>query len=459
MTEKQMFDFFLAYGLSAEGAAGLMGNLYAESGLKSNNLQNSFEKRLQTTDALYTLAVDAGTYPKSSFVNDSAGYGLAQWTSAGRKKALYEFRMTRGVSISDTQMQLDFLMQELTTSYKAVYTILKGATSVRAASDAVLTRFEMPKDQSEKVKALRASYGTATYNRCAGGVTTQKALLSGLSPDAVIAVATEELGYMEKSLVSYRANPNILYSKTDGAGADNVTKYGIEMHSIYPKTMDVNAAWCDAFVDWCFYQAYGIANAKTLLGGEFDDYTVQSCGLYEKMKALYSTPKVGDQVFFTKNGKTNGCYHTGIVVGVDAAFFTTIEGNTSGGSAVIANGGMICKKQYRITSYSGKVLFGRPNYDAAPTAAVGSASGTELRLAGYESSGATTSSGSYMVKVTANALNIRSGAGTSYPIVGCIKDQGSYTIVETSTDGKWGLLKSYAAKRNGWIALNYCKRI
>lgn len=58
----------------------------------------------------------------------------------------------------------------------------------------------------------------------------------------------------------------------------------------------------------------------------------------------------------------------------------------------------------------------------------------------------------YLVKVTANALNIRSGAGTNYSIAGCIRDKGTYTIVETN--GNWGRLKSGA----GWICLDYTSK-
>lgn len=60
---------------------------------------------------------------------------------------------------------------------------------------------------------------------------------------------------------------------------------------------------------------------------------------------------------------------------------------------------------------------------------------------------------SYRVKVTADALNIRKGAGTQYPIVGCITDHGVYTIIDTCN--KWGFLKSKA----GWICLDYVKKI
>lgn len=59
----------------------------------------------------------------------------------------------------------------------------------------------------------------------------------------------------------------------------------------------------------------------------------------------------------------------------------------------------------------------------------------------------------YLVKVTASTLNIRKGAGTSYPVVGCIGDKGIYTIV--AEDNGWGKLKSGA----GWISLAYTKRV
>jgi len=55
--------------------------------------------------------------------------------------------------------------------------------------------------------------------------------------------------------------------------------------------------------------------------------------------------------------------------------------------------------------------------------------------------------------VTADTLNIRKGPGTNYGIAGCIKDKGTYTIVE-ETNG-WGRLKSGA----GWISLSYCEKI
>ena len=68
----------------------------------------------------------------------------------------------------------------------------------------------------------------------------------------------------------------------------------------------------------------------------------------------------------------------------------------------------------------------------------------------------------YMVKVTDPSLNIRKGPGTNYAIQKAITDMGTYTIVDES-DGqgatRWGLLKSYSTNRNGWISLDYTKKV
>lgn len=179
----------------------------------------------------------------------------------------------------------------------------------------------------------------------------------------VIAIAIAETGYLEKSKSAYQKNPDILNEKTAGAGRDNYTKYGKEMHEIYPSVMDFPAPWCDCFVDWCFYKAYGVSTAKSLLGGNFDDYTVASAGMYAKHGALDKKPEVGAQIFFTRNGQASGCYHTGLVIAVsaDGKTVTTIEGNTSAtGTTIEANGGCVDKKVRNVNAYT---LFGHPSYN------------------------------------------------------------------------------------------------
>lgn len=162
-TEKRIWDYLKAAGLNDYGSAGLMGNLYAESGLSPTNLQNSYEKKLGYTDEDYTAAVDNGIY--TNFVKDSAGYGLAQWTYWSRKQALLAFCKAAGASIGDLDTQLAFLMKELSEGYRGVLEVLKTASSVLEASNAVLLQFERPADQSTSVQSKRVSYGQVYYDK------------------------------------------------------------------------------------------------------------------------------------------------------------------------------------------------------------------------------------------------------------------------------------------------------
>ena len=167
LTEEEMYQFFKNTGMNDFGVSGLMGNLFAESGLRSTNLQNTYEKKLEYTDDEYTEAVDSGAYSRDDFINDKAGYGLAQWTYWTRKRNLLDYANEQKKSIGNCRMQCNFLMKELTESYKSVLETLKTATSVREASDAVLLKFERPANQSEEVQEKRASYGMKYYEKYA----------------------------------------------------------------------------------------------------------------------------------------------------------------------------------------------------------------------------------------------------------------------------------------------------
>jgi hypothetical protein len=177
--EKTIWSYLFSKIGNAYGVAGLMGNLYAESALRSNNLQNSYEASLGYTDATYTAAVDSGKY--ANFATDSAGYGLAQWTYHTRKAALLSYAQSQSKSIGDLTMQLEYLVKELTSSYPAVLSALKSATSVKSASDAVLTKFERPANQSTSVKNTRASYGQKYFDAYSGKATSTSSTATATS--------------------------------------------------------------------------------------------------------------------------------------------------------------------------------------------------------------------------------------------------------------------------------------
>lgn len=361
MNEKRIWDYLMGKLDNPFGVAGLMGNLYAESGLRPNNLQNTYEKKLGMSDASYTEAVDNGSY--TNFVRDSAGYGLAQWTYWSRKQNLLNFAKERGSSIGDLDMQLGFLMQEL-SGYSSVLQTLRTAASVQEASDAVLTKYERPADQSDAAKARRASYGQKYYNQYATDTVPEVNVEEGdtmtYDPKKVIDIALAEVGYLEKETNSQ------LDDKTANAGDENITKYARDLDALgFYNGRKQGVAWCDMFVDWDFVQAYGMEVALAIT---FQPYGKPNCGAgckysrqyYQNNGRLFDTPEPGDQVFFYSKDKSQ-ISHTGLVYAVDSAYVYTVEGNTSSSSGVVANGGSVAKKKYKL-NYERLAGFGRPDY-------------------------------------------------------------------------------------------------
>ena len=61
-------------------------------------------------------------------------------------------------------MQLEFLWEEL-QAYTSVMRVLNKATSVKEASNAVLTGYEKPADQGNAVKNRRAEFGKGYFDK------------------------------------------------------------------------------------------------------------------------------------------------------------------------------------------------------------------------------------------------------------------------------------------------------
>jgi len=166
-----------------------------------------------------------------------------------------------------------------------------------------------------------------------------------MSKDRVIAIAKAEVGYLEKA-----TNYN-LDSKTGNAGSQNWTKYARDLYAAGYYNGNKNGyAWCDVFVDWCFFKAYGSktkAEAVECQIGTLGAGCEYSLAYYRNAGRFSQTPLVGDQIFFK-----------------DSSTVYTIEGNPSGASGVVSNGGGVAMKSYAI-GYSRIAGYGHPRYDVA----------------------------------------------------------------------------------------------
>ena len=338
--EQTIWSFLIGKIGNAYGAAGLMGNLYAESGLNPINLENAYEKKLGYTDSTYTDAVDSGKY--TNFVRDSAGYGLAQWTYWSRKQKLLLFAKNRGVSIGNLEMQLDFLWKELNDSYPAVVTALKTATSVRGASDAVMVKFENPKDQSETAKSNRAKIGQTYYDK-----------YSNMEKGSVNTMTETEA----RSILVSAAKSYLGFSEASGKHKKIIDLY----NSVTPLPRSYKVTYTDA---WCatFVSAMAIQCGMTGI-------IPRECSCYYQVEAFKKlgewcendayTPKPGDIIYYdwqdSGSGDNTGVPdHVGIVESVSGSSITVIEGNKND------------SVERRTIAVNGRYIrgYGLPNYSA-----------------------------------------------------------------------------------------------
>lgn len=163
----------------------------------------------------------------------------------------------------------------------------------------------------------------------------------------LLKIAAAQIGYKEKETNAQLDNP------TANAGDDNWTKYARDLHAAGYYNGNKNGyAWCDVFVDWCFYQLCGKDAAKAQAvqcqTGPYGAGCYWSLKYYKDQGRYFTAnPQPGDQIFF---GNVD---HTGIVESVTADTITTIEGNAS-------------NQVKRITykrSNSYITGFGRPKYE------------------------------------------------------------------------------------------------
>ena len=256
------------------------------------------------------------------------------------------------------------------------------------------------------------------------GNTTSKGNVKANPIDVLISIAKAEVGYHE--------------------GANNHTKYGDEMHAIQPSNMDKNAAWCDAFVDWCILQlcyafGYGPEMARKVLCGDFDDYTYFSVNHYKKAKRWTTKPGVGYQIFFGGTG------HTGIVYKVTSTKVYTIEGNKSD---------EVRYCEYDIND-SRIIGYGMPRYELLGDVVI---SDDNSNIKNNTTDVAHIVEYDGIVNTKTDPLNIRTGPGSNYKVCSFSPlPKGTKVGVCNHKVGKWYLIK-YNGKY-GYAYSDYLKRV
>lgn len=339
---------------------------------------NSSEEHAITIGAGAWYATEAKTLLERIYNADPE-----QWEKIDKVRLLEQvqtanwecFNISRVSQLADTIVALissdlgikcqDSLMDEQLTTY-AEEAFKQGVTDARAQAMCVnfrhqgglgtVTRILAKTQKPYALDNLYAACQTDTGNQVGAYKSRQKFVYDALKTyfpeseetsmnaiDKLIQIAKNEIGYLEK------ASNSQLDSKTANAGSNNYTKYWRDVKPSYQ-----GQPWCAGFVSWCFMKAFGQEKAKELL----KHWPYVYCPTLGDLFTKNANPKIGDIVIFYRNGTFT---HTGIVTAVIGDMFYTIEGNTSGASGIIANGGGVCAKSYLNSQMPG-TKFCTPNY-------------------------------------------------------------------------------------------------
>lgn len=299
--------------------------------------------------------------------------------------------------------------------------------------------------------------------------------------EKVVSLALGEVGYTEEPKGSNKNK----YAKE----IDALRKEGKNVYN-YPKN---SVAWCDIFHDWLHIHSFGFDEGMYHLcqpensSGAGCKFSAQ---YYKNAGRWFSSPEVGDQIFFYVGGEIN---HTGIVTKVDAKKVYTVEGNS---------GDMVKAHSYNKDGNKKIAGYGRPRWKEEPSSMADTAptkpeptqkpqndtkkseediareiiagkwgNGTErqrrLTEAGYDYAKVqakvneilgkkpAVSSDTFtgIVNTQKSRLNIRSGAGTNYPVIGTLA-KGEKVKLKNGSSGWYKL-----ADRNGYVSASYIKRV
>lgn len=142
--------------LTEAQAAGIVGNMIAESGVENARPQ--------------------GTPPGTKgplVVDGKTGYGIVQWTSRGRQKSLYDFAKSMGHDMSKPlpmNIEYKFFLKELRESYGGVLDQIKQAKDVKTSSTIFMQQYEIPAGYKTQSKIMeRYNLSNPLYEKLSSG--------------------------------------------------------------------------------------------------------------------------------------------------------------------------------------------------------------------------------------------------------------------------------------------------
>ena len=473
LDEKKAWNYLYGKIQNKYGVAGLMGNLCAESSVISYRMQGDYQPGYAKSKD-YTARVDTGTISRETFANDGIGYGLAQWTWHTRKRALYDLAKSKGVSIGNLELGLEFLINELSTQYKSVLNKLKSATSVLQASNVVLFNFENPLVQDEKVQKQRAALGERYYTQFANNVDTEGTISMGYA------------NYTKKKSVKVSAHFDSTEFDCHGSGCCSKTIVNQKLIEFLEQIREhFNAPITITSAYRCITHNSNVGGATGSRHSKGDAADIVVKGVTPRVVAqyaesigilgigLYETQSDGYFVHIDTRDYKSFWYGQACVARTTFGNMSTNNssaGSSSMGNTILNRGDKgdsvktlqekLIKLGYSCGTHGADGDFGNGTYSAVRKFQREHNIGVD-GIVGYQTMTAIDKAVTELdktniiktVKVTANVLNVRQGAGTNYKIVGNVRKGAACELIEVNNG--WGKIN----KPNGWICLDYCEDV
>ena len=384
--------------------------------------------------------MDKGRY--TNFVRDSAGYGLAQWTYWSRKEALLAYAKASKKSIGDLEMQLDFLLKEL-SSY-GLLGRLKTVSTVLEASNIVLLEFEKPASMNTAATQVkRAEYGQKYFDKYAkkGSVSsmgfsnsplaTVRMISPNRTPNRNHAIDTITI-HCFVGQVTAKRGCEVFQPSSKGASCNYVVGYD---GSIGLCVEEKDRSWCTGG-----YDKNGNPIRVNGVSGKSNDYQAVTIEVASDAKHPYAITEKAMAALIELC--TDICRRNGI-----KKLLWSGDKNLVGNPA---KQNLTVHRWFANKACPGDYIYQRLGDIAAKVnAKLGVTPPAETKPV---------STVPYKVRITATDLRIRKGPGTNTDIVQKAIKPGVYTIVSEATGQGailWGKLKSGI----GWVSLDYCKKL
>jgi hypothetical protein len=204
---QKIFNYFVSKGLSAAGAAGILGNMSAETG---GRFDPTAEQNPGAWEDLSSLNINEG---------GKGGVGLVQW-DGGRRPAVITYLKSKGLTDADFHTasdkllvnELDYVMKELNESYTSTLAAMKSATDPKQAAFIFHKEYEGSADSYDQILQNRANVAQQIYDKYGGGAT------GGASGGTASSCGSSPYVTLKSS-----SNPNgfVLYSQCDPQWGSN----------------------------------------------------------------------------------------------------------------------------------------------------------------------------------------------------------------------------------------------